>query len=85
MELTGWTLKGRYRRVIFLQDVRSSEWWTNRRGINFALHLEDGSSVALKLKRAAGTWKFKVDALCGSAALDDAELPDEVPQKDAAA
>ncbi len=85
VQLTGWTLKGRYRRTIPLTRVGRAEWWSNAEGTNFALHLNDGSTCALRLRRGAADWKFEIDALLGRSTLPPARLPDAQAEQDAAA
>lgn len=86
VELTGWTLGGRYRRIIPLARIRRAEWWSSdARGTNFALHLDDGSTCALRLRRGAADWKFEIDALLGRSTFSPTHLPDDQTQQDAAA
>lgn len=59
--MTGWTLRGRYRRTIALGDIESSEWWTGGAEVNFALYLKDGQTVPLHLKKAAGIWNSELE------------------------
>lgn len=85
VQLAGWTLGGRYRRTIPLGRVRRAEWWSSAEGTNFALHLDDGSTCALRLYRGAADWKFEIDALLGRSAFAPTRLPDEQAEQDAAA
>ncbi len=79
--LSGWQLRGRYRRTLRLGEVDRVEWWAVEDGPNFAFHLHSGESVALRLKRNAGTWKFKLDHLLGHEALAAPGLPDTAPSR----
>lgn len=62
VELTGWTLRGRYRYTLALKDIERTAWWTGEEHVNFALHLSDGKTIPLHLKKAAGVWKFEIEA-----------------------
>ena len=64
--LTGWTLQGRYRRMIPLTQIVRVAWWPwQEGGVNFVLFLADDEEVTLHLKRAAAAWKFEIDHLIG--------------------
>lgn len=84
IELSGWTLRGRYGRTVALADVEEVEWWTGEEKVNFALHLKEGRSVPLHLRQAAGTWKFEVQERLDRRPLR-ALHPDAVSRRSAAA
>ncbi len=86
VHLTGWTLKGRYRRRIPLHTIERVEWLPVAEGANLVLHLCEEAPVNLVLKKAAGTWKFEIQALLGAGADTlNKTLPEEAKKKDLAA
>jgi hypothetical protein len=65
LELTGWTLRGRYRRNVALTDIERIEWWTAFAGTpNVLLRLADGSEQLFWLENG-GLWRFELAALLG--------------------
>lgn len=86
VQLTGWTLKGRYRRRIPLHRIERVEWLPVTEGPNLVLHLCEDAPINLVLLKAAGTWKFELQALLGAGADTlNKSLPEEEKKKDLAA
>ncbi len=61
LELSGFGLRGRYRRTLRLDEVCSVEWWSGAgKEPNLALQLHDGRSLAVWVP-GPGLWKFAVE------------------------
>lgn len=69
IRIRGWTWRGRYRRVVPLDQVERVQWWATTGDVNFMLYLDDGRAVPLRLLRGAGTWNAKLHALLGQSLL----------------
>ena len=63
IELTGWRLGGRHRRVVPFGEILRVDWLPERTdGVNLMLHLRGGETVPLRIKKA-GLWKYEIEAL----------------------
>lgn len=73
--IRGWTLRGRYRRVVPLERVKDVQWWAVLDDVNFVLRLDDGGTVPLQLMKGAGTWNVQLHRLLGKSILAHHALP----------
>jgi hypothetical protein len=74
--VTGWTWRGRYRRVIPLDRIEGVKWWAVPYDVNFLIRLDGGGGVPLRLVKGAGTWNARLRNLLGEEILAQQALSD---------
>lgn len=77
IHIHGWTWQGRYEREVVVEDIDEVEWRPQPERPNLLLHLEDGTTVPLRLRKGAGLWNAKLHDLLDQSLLDKHSLPDE--------
>ncbi len=75
INVRGWTWRGRYERTVEVDTIDEVEWRPQPERPNLLLHLTDGSTVFLRLRKGAGLWNAKLHALLGQSVLDKHSLP----------
>lgn len=75
--IRGWTWRGRYQRVIPLERIDEVKWWAVLDDVNLLLHLDEGGSMPLQLRKGAGTWNAELHNLLGQSMMDHHSLPDD--------
>jgi len=73
--IRGWTLRGRYRRVVPLDRIDRVKWWAVLDDVNFVLCLDDDSTVPLQLMKGAGRWNVKLHELLDKSLLAHHAMP----------
>jgi hypothetical protein len=82
IHVRGWTWHGRYQQEVLVDDIAEVDWRPQPERPNLYLHLEDGSTIPLRLRKGAGLWNAKLHDLLDQSLLDDRSLPDEQPHQD---
>lgn len=77
IHIQGWTWQGRYEREVVVEDIDEVEWRPQPTRPNLLLHLEDGTTVPLRLRKGAGLWNAKLHDLLDQSLLDKRSLPDD--------
>jgi len=58
-----------------VDTIDEVEWRPQPERPNLLLHLTDGSTVFLRLRKGAGLWNAKLHALLGQSVLEKQSLP----------
>ena len=62
IEFTGLALNGKYRRLLWLENVKQVDWRVGQtRSVNLILWLRNGEVVRVWMN-SAGLWKYQIDA-----------------------
>ena len=75
IHIQGWTWRGRYRKKVAIADIDEVDWRPRPERPNLLLHLEDGRTVPIRLRKGAGLWNAKLHDLLGQSLLEDRGIP----------
>lgn len=73
--ISGWQIRGRFRRQVPLDRIQEVEWRAVVDDVNLILHLDDDDVVPLQLRKNAGTWNMKLHDLLDQRVLTHHEVP----------
>lgn len=82
IHVKGWTWRGRYREEIAIERIDEVEWRPRPEGANLILHLEDETTVPVRLRKGAGLWNAKLHDLLGQSVFDDRSVPGKEPNEE---
>lgn len=75
IHIRGWTWQGRYQREVLVEDIEEVEWRPQPERPNLYLHLTDGKTIPLRLRKGAGLWNAKLHDLLDQSLFEDHNLP----------